>query len=78
MNNLLKKVASLCSLLIFSATAFAQQEQFERPEMADGLYESGKIYVVVTVLAIIFVGIVGYLIVLDRKIAKLEKEIKNK
>lgn len=67
----------LLSMLISSVTVFAQ-ENCERTEMADGLYQSGKIYVVVTVLAIIFVGIVGYLIVLDRKIGKLEKEIKNK
>jgi CcmD family protein len=46
--------------------------------MADGLYQSGKIYVVVTVLSVIFIGIVIYLIMLDRKISKLEKEIKNK
>ncbi|MBN8697077.1 MAG: CcmD family protein [Bacteroidetes bacterium] len=47
-------------------------------EMADSMYQSGKIYVVVTVLAIIFVGILVYLIMLDRKIRKIEKELKNK
>lgn len=50
----------------------------EAVEMATGLYQSGKIYVVVAVLSIIFVGIVGYLIMLDRKISKLENEIKLK
>lgn len=43
-------------------------------EMADGLYQSGKIYIVVLVVAIVFSGIVLYLIRLDKKISKLEKE----
>ncbi len=47
-------------------------------EMADSMYQSGKIYVVVTVLSIIFVGLLVYLIMLDRKIGKIEKELKNK
>ena len=37
----------------------------------------GKIFVVVAVLALILVGIFVYLISLDRKITKLEKEIKK-
>lgn len=35
-------------------------------------------YAVVAVIAVIFIGIVIYLAVIDRKVAKLEKEIKNK
>ena len=66
----------LFAVLIISASTFAQDNQ--PVEMADGLYQSGKIYVVVTVLSVIFLGIVGYLVMLDRKIGKLEKEINNK
>ncbi|MDO9185376.1 MAG: CcmD family protein [Bacteroidia bacterium] len=77
MNSLYKKIVTVLGMLILSVTAFAQ-DKCERVEMAEGLYQSGKIYVVVTVLSIIFTGIVGYLIMLDRKISKLEKEIKNK
>ena len=76
MNNFLKKTASCIALSLLSASAFAQQN--ESIEMADGLYQSGKIYVVVIVAAIIFIGITAYLIMLDRKISKIEKEIKNK
>lgn len=76
MNNFFKKTATLFALFFLSASAFAQQNQ--PIEMADGLYQSGKIYVVVAVAAIIFIGITTYLIMLDRKISKLEKEIKNK
>lgn len=71
----MKKTASLILLLLFSATTFAQD--VPQVEMADGLFQSGKIYVVVGVLAIIFIGIVVYLLMLDRKISKLENEIKK-
>lgn len=76
MNNFFKKTATFIALCFFSVSAFAQQNQ--PIEMADGLYQSGKIYVVVVVASIIFIGITIYLIMLDRKISKLEKEIKNK
>ncbi|CAN5351812.1 hypothetical protein BH10BAC1_BH10BAC1_12200 [soil metagenome] len=72
MNNLLKKITLSIAMLIASVSGFAQGNA--PVEMATGLYQSGKIYVVVIVIAIIFVGIVGYLIMLDRKISILEKE----
>ncbi len=37
-----------------------------------------KIFVVVAVLALILTGIAGYLFTLDRKLRKLEKELKEK
>ena len=40
------------------------------------MYSEGKIYVVVAVLSIIFAGLAIYLIMLDRKISKLEKNRK--
>lgn len=43
-------------------------------EMADTMRANGKIYVVVVVLATIFAGIFAYLVYIDRKISKLEKE----
>lgn len=36
-------------------------------------YQEGKIYVVVAVLSIIFLGLAVYLIRLDMKVSKLEK-----
>lgn len=59
-------------LILFTNVLFAQQTQ--EVEMADGMYASGKIYVVVAVLSLVFIGIVVYLVNLDRKILKLEKE----
>ena len=38
------------------------------------MFSKGKIYVVVAVIAIIFVGLALYLVQLDRKITKLENE----
>ncbi len=75
MTNFLKKALLSTLMMIISASTFAQDSSIE---MATGLYQSGKIYVVVVVMSIIFIGIVGYLIMLDRKITKLEKEIQNK
>ncbi|MEO6904631.1 MAG: CcmD family protein [Bacteroidia bacterium] len=78
MNNLRKKTIVLLFNLFASLIMVAQPTNTSRIEMADGLYQSGKIFVVVVVLLIIFTGIIIYLILLDRKISKLEKEIKNK
>jgi CcmD family protein len=68
--------AGILALLLLSTSSFAQNNA--PVEMADTLLQSGKIYVVVTVLSVIFIGIITYLIMLDRKITKLEKEINNK
>jgi CcmD family protein len=45
-------------------------------EMADTMRSNGKIYVVVGVIAIIFVGLLVYMVMLDKRLAKLEKEEK--
>lgn len=37
----------------------------------------GKIYIVVAVLGLILIGIFIYLMVMDRKLARFEKEINN-
>lgn len=62
----------LLNTIIYSM-AYAQDV-----EMADSLRSEGKIYIVVGVLLIIFAGIVLYLINIDKKVSKLEKEISNK
>ena len=64
--------------LFFSlpAALLAQNDttQTHTVDMATTMRSNGKIYVVVTVLVIILLGIFLYLIRLDRKIGKLEKE----
>ena len=42
------------------------------------MLENGKIFVVVVVLALILVGIFVYLFAIDRKVTKLEKEVKDR
>lgn len=53
---------------------FAQEEV----QMADGLRAEGKIYVVVAILVLILVGLIGYLALIDRKVSRLEKRLKEK
>ncbi len=66
----MKKILALLTLtLLISTNLFAQQEV----EMADKMREDGKIWVVVAVIAVVFAGIIGYLVLLDRKISKIEK-----
>ncbi|ASZ11158.1 CcmD family protein [Chitinophaga pendula] len=65
---LLTLVFTLCSLLVQ-----AQQQNTETGPVNEMFRSNGKIYVVVAVLLIIFIGIIIYLVQLDRKISKLEK-----
>ena len=44
---------------------------------SDFMRSSGKIYVVVAVIVAIFIGIVAFLLNLDRKLTKLEHQINN-
>lgn len=63
--------------LLLAVIASVSQAQDRSVQMADNMRSNGKIYVVVVVILTIFAGIVLYLIRLDRKIAKLEKNNNN-
>jgi len=63
----------LLTLLLFVQNAFAQ-EGASTVEMADQMRADGKIYVVVGVLLVILIGLFFYLIRLDGKIGRIEKE----
>ncbi|MEA5426076.1 MULTISPECIES: CcmD family protein [Arcicella] len=73
----MKKTLSLIICLLISVSLFAQDNAAGEPEMADKLFADGRIYVVVAVVATIFAGIIVYLINLDSKISKLEKQIRK-
>jgi uncharacterized membrane protein YwaF len=45
----------------------------DKPEMADLMRSNGKIYVVVAVCLIILIGLFIYVMMLDRKMRKMEK-----
>jgi CcmD family protein len=62
-------------LLIFGFNGLAQQTDIE---MADQFRADGKIYVVISVVLLILVGLFIYLFSLGKKISKLEKEISKK
>jgi cytochrome c biogenesis factor len=66
-----KFMLTLAMLLSFLG-AFAQPNN--GIEMADEMMKNGKIYVVVAVLCVVFACLAAYLIILDRRISKLEKE----
>ncbi|MBF9237080.1 CcmD family protein [Hymenobacter sp. BT683] len=71
-----QRLAGFFLLMLFSVTtAFAQSA--EAPEMADALRANGKIYVVAAVVGVIVAGLLLYLISLDRKVSKLEQQIKK-
>jgi ABC-type spermidine/putrescine transport system permease subunit II len=59
--------------MVFCSVAFGQQNT-PPVEMADTMRSNGKIFVVVAVIVTLFTGIILYLIALDRKISRLEKE----
>jgi len=63
------------SILFFILISTLLNAQTNGPEMADALRENGKINVVISVIAIIFICIVAFLIVLERKIKKLEDKV---
>ena len=67
----MKKLFAFLLCLLPSAFCLAQ----EPVEMADGLRSDGKIYVVVAVLVTILLGIILFLIMIDRKVSDIEKRI---
>jgi CcmD family protein len=73
--NMIKKIFALITLTGLSILPTIAQEKIA---MADGLRAEGKIYVVVAIISVIFIGIVIYLISLDKKITKVEEQLKEK
>jgi len=62
------------SFLLSLFIPFVTLAQTDQADMADAMRSNGKIYVVVLVIATIFVGIIAFLIYLDKKISRLEKQ----
>lgn len=68
----------LSVIFIFTKALLFAQDTTTEPEMADIMRSNGKIYVVVAIVAVIFAGIIIYLINLDRKISRIENSINKK
>jgi CcmD family protein len=79
MKNSLRKLRPLLALLValvLPAVRVAAQTT-DQPEMADALRQNGKIYVVVAVIAVVLAGLLFFLISLDRRLSRLEKEVQE-
>ena len=64
-------------LFINQIAAMAQAGQSSGADMADVLRSSGKIYVVVLVVGLVFLGLLIYAVFIDRKVTKIEREIRD-
>jgi CcmD family protein len=65
-------IALTTILLFLSQMIFAQNSGGN-----DFLRSTGKIYVVVAVIVAVFLGIIAFLIYLDRRLTKLEDQIQD-
>lgn len=66
----MKTWISLLAIILFTQTP-----AFASGTMEEIMFASGKIYNAIAVAMVVLVGIFFYLIKLDRKVSKLEKEI---
>ena len=80
----MKKIAAFL-LVILSFAAQAQEKiavtaadySNNGVEMADVMRSEGKIYVLVGIIVLIFIGLLAYVIQTDRRVSKLEKSKTN-
>jgi CcmD family protein len=61
-------------VLLFLICLSSYSQETQSIEMADVMRSSGKIYVVVAVLAVVFSGIAIYLFSIDNRLKKLENK----
>ena len=66
----MKRIGKLLLTLLLATPAYSQEV-----EMADRMRTDGKIYVVVAILLVILIGLIAYLILIDRKATRLEKKL---
>ena len=69
----MKNFVAVLFFLLLSAGIYAQDTTGVE-EVATGLRSNGKIYVVLAVVVTILLGLILYLVSLDRKISRLEKQ----
>ena len=73
---MIKKIV-LFFLVMISLVTNAQETMTE-PSMADNFRAEGKIYVVIAVMATVFLCVLIYLIIIERRLKKLENDLKEK
>jgi hypothetical protein len=76
---MIKKTLSLVaflSLFLLPLFTMAQSAEAERKYTAFDMRSNGKIYVLTACILVIMIGLILYMVRLDRKISQLEKETK--
>lgn len=69
----MKTKFNLLLLTLFTLITTVSLAQSTNP-VEQTFHESGKINVVIAIICVIFIGIIVYMVKLDRKISRLEKE----
>jgi hydrogenase-4 membrane subunit HyfE len=67
----IKYMSALIISLLLTLINYAQTD--DKAEMADTMRSNGRIYVVVAVVVLILLGLFLYLVRLDKKITRIEK-----
>lgn len=71
-------IKNVLSLLLVCIAGVTLAQNADGPQMADALRENGKIYIVISVIGLIFISLALFLVFIERKVKKLEDELKNK
>ena len=66
----MKKIAKILFALFIAIPAYSQDA-----EMADVFRSNGKIYVLLSIVLVILLGVVAYLVMIDRKASRIEKRL---
>lgn len=73
----MRKITSFFGFLVTFFFLIPQMTFAQAPVMDTDMIRDGKIYVVVAVMVVIFIGILLFLFRMERKIRRLEREERN-
>jgi hypothetical protein len=71
-------IKKVLGLIFICVSLFSQAQQMgmnSEPQMADSFRADGKIYVVISVIALIFLALVCFLIYIERQVKKIEDKV---
>ena len=71
-NNLLRSISILTLFLL----PFLTSAQSAGPEMADDMRSNGKIYIVLACVLLVLSGMIAFLLMMENRLSRLEKENK--
>lgn len=64
--------------LLFWLSSICLSAQSAEPQMADSMRAEGKIWIVICVIAIIFISLAAFMLYIERKVKKIEDQLNNK